>query len=346
MNDFLLSFFDEHQPRRIRVIENTLKNRRTVSTLFWAKQYGILKWTGAERSLERKQVENSIAELVKANLIQRNPDGQVLLTTLGVLRQEELAGEQYQPHFFDWYWLANTRRIEQRLLLGIQVASELSYHNRYYAPVVNEYHEQQIVKRWVLSWRRNIINDLVQELKLFGDSLESADERLANYFFYSLIGHRITGKNAMQLSEQLELPGYQLPVIKQDALLAIAAFANSYQGVLNRLLVDLLAKSPLSQSANQTLLLYQQGISISQIAKKRRIKANTVREHLLEAAIVHPDSIDWERSLPVSIRSQLAKHYQGKMKDWQFDPEIVPGGPAAFYYFRLYQLYEERLNDK
>ena len=82
MNDFLLSFFDEHQPRRIRVIENTLKNRRTVSTLFWAKQYGILKWTGAERSLERKQVENSIAELVKANLIQRNPDGQVLLTPL------------------------------------------------------------------------------------------------------------------------------------------------------------------------------------------------------------------------------------------------------------------------
>ena len=81
MNNFLLSFFDERQPRRIRVIENTLRNRRTVSTLFWAKQYGILKWTGATRSLERQQVENSIEELVKANLIQRDPAGQVLLTT-------------------------------------------------------------------------------------------------------------------------------------------------------------------------------------------------------------------------------------------------------------------------
>ena len=106
MNNFLLSFFDERQPRRIRVIENTLRNRRTVSTLFWAKQYGILKWTGATRSLERQQVENSIEELVKANLIQRDPAGQVLLTTLGVLRQEELASRQYQPHFFDWYWLS------------------------------------------------------------------------------------------------------------------------------------------------------------------------------------------------------------------------------------------------
>ncbi|WP_431815364.1 helix-turn-helix domain-containing protein [Limosilactobacillus portuensis] len=345
MNNFLLSFFDERQPRRIRVIENTLRNRRTVSTLFWAKQYGILKWTGATRSLERQQVENSIEELVKANLIQRDPAGQVLLTTLGVLRQEELASGQYQPHFFDWYWLANTRRIEQRLLLGIQVASEASYHNRYYAPVVNEYHEQQIVKQWLLSWHGNIIGDLVRELELFGDSLESADERLANYFFYSLIGHQITGKNDMQFSRQLELPGYQLPTIKQDALLAIAAFANSYHGVLNRLLADLLANSPLSQSANQTLLLYQQGMSISQIAQKRGIKANTVREHLLEAAIVYPESIDWDRALPVSIRTQLAERYQGKIVDWQFDPEIVPGGPAAFYYFRLYQLYEERVND-
>ncbi|MCR5524335.1 MAG: helix-turn-helix domain-containing protein [Lactobacillus sp.] len=345
MNNFLLNFFDEHQPRRIRVIENTLKSRRTVSTLFWAKQYGILNWTGADRSLERKQVENAIEELIKANLIQRDLDGQVLLTTLGVLRQEELAGEQYQPHFYDWYWLANTQRIEQRLLLAIQVVSELSYHNRYYAPIVNEYREQQIVKQWLLSWRGNIISDLIQELELFGDSLESADERLAKYFFYSLIGHGITGKNDMQLSEQLELPGYQLPIIKQDALLAIAAFANSYHGVLNCLLTDLLAKSPLSQSANQTLLLYQQGISISQIAQKRKIKTNTVREHLLEAAIVYPESIDWDRALPVSVRNQLAEHYQGKIEDWQFDPEIVPGGPAAFYHFRLYQLYEERVND-
>ena len=111
------------------------------------------------------------------------------------------------------------------------------------------------------------------------------------------------------------------------------------------MLADLLANSPLSQSANQTLLLYQQGMSISQIAQKRGIKANTVREHLLEAAIVYPESIDWDRALPVSIRTQLAERYQGKIVDWQFDPEIVPGGPAAFYYFRLYQLYEERVND-
>lgn len=346
MNDFLLSFFDEHQPRRIRVIENTLKNRRTVSTLFWAKQYGILKWTGACRSLDREQFERSIKELVREKLIQLDPNGQAILTTLGVLRQEELATDQYCPQFFDWYWLVNTQRLEQRLLLGIQVASELSYHNRYYAPVVNEYREQQIIKRWLFSWHGNIINELVRELELFGDSLESADERLANYFFYSLIGHQIAGQNALQLGKQLALPNDQLLVIKQDALLAIAAFANGYQGVLHRLLVDLLAKNPLNQSASQTISLYQQGLTISQIAQKRRIKANTVREHLLEAAIVYPESINGEQLLPTSVRKQLANHYQGESEKWQFDPAIVPGGPAAFYYFRLYQLSQEKINDK
>lgn len=345
MNDFLLGFFDEHQPRRVRVIENTLKNRRTVSTLFWAKQYGLLRWTGADRALSRQQFEHSIKELVDAHLIQLASDGRALLTTAGVLRQEELLTENYQPCFFDWYWLANTRRVEQRLLLGIQVVSELAYHNRYYAPVVNEYYEQQLVKRWLLNWRGNIIADLWKELELFGNSLESADKRLANYFFYSLVGHHINGNSPVQLSAQLALPGGQMLVIKQDALLAVAAFANSYHGALNSLLADLISTNPLSHSASQTLMLFQQGFTIRQIAQKRKLKANTIREHLLEAAIVDPDSIDWEELLPADVRTELAIHYQGKAIDWQFDPEIVPGGPAAFYYFRLYQLYRGEAND-
>lgn len=341
--DNLLRFFNEHQPRRIRVIENTLKNRRTVSTLFWAKQYGLLNWTGAYRSLERKEFDHSIKRLVKDNLIRLDSAGQALLTTSGVLKQEELVDEEYQPYFFDWYWLANTRRIEQRLLLGIQVVSELTYHNRYYAPLTNEYHEQQVVKHWLFNWRGNIAKQLFKELELFGNSLESVDERLVNYFFYSLIGHQITGKNELQFCQQLPIPKGQLPIIKQDALLAIAAFANSYQGALSRLLEELLAPSPLSYSGNQTLLLYQRGYSITQIAKRRKIKENTVREHLLETAIVYPEAIDWERLLPETIRLQLTKQYHGPIDKWRFNPETVPGGPAAFYYFRLFQLYQERV---
>ncbi|MCI1975026.1 MAG: helix-turn-helix domain-containing protein [Limosilactobacillus sp.] len=344
--NYLLRFFDEHQPRRIRVIENTLRNRRTVSTLFWAKQYGILGWTGADRSLNREKFDQLLENLVQDNLIKIDSDGQAVLTTPGILKQEELKSEEYQPQFLDWYWLANTNRVERRLLLGVQVVSELTYHNRHYAPLTNEYQELQLVKRWLFNCRQNIIKQLTDELKIFGSSLANADERLANYFFYSLIGHQTAGENILQLSKQLGISTDQMPVVKQDALLAVAAFANSYRGgALNQLLADLLTETPLSYSANQTLMLYQRGQTIEQIAKRRRIKANTVREHLLETAIVYPTAINWDQLLPGEIRQQLAKHYQGDVSKWQFKPEIVPGDQAAFYYFRLYQLYREKQDD-
>lgn len=344
--NYLLRFFDEHQPRRVRVIENTLKNRRTVSTLFWASQYGLLNWTGSMRSLERQQFDQMVKELLQDKLIQLDEDGQARLTSSGVLKQEELKDEEYQPKFFDWYWLANTKLVEERLLLGIQVASELAYHNRFYAPVTNDYQNQKTVKAWALGWNGDLVKQLTRELDLFGNSVAGEDERLANYFFYSLIGHHLNGMTDQEFSSALSLPLSEIPILKHDALLAITAFANSYHGALNRLLADLVSPSPLAYSSYETLLLYERGESISQIAKRRRIKENTVREHLLEVAIVWPEKVNWDNLLPREVREQLAEAYQGEIENWHFDSAKVPGGASAFFYFRLFQIYQERNNVK
>ena len=65
----LLRFFSYHQPRRIRVIENTLRSRRTVATLFWARQYGILEWLGADRTMNRQEYDQLINQLVANKLL-------------------------------------------------------------------------------------------------------------------------------------------------------------------------------------------------------------------------------------------------------------------------------------
>ena len=57
MNSYILRFFSYHQPRRIRVIENLLTNRLTVSNLFWGQQYGLLQWLGADRQLQRSEYD-------------------------------------------------------------------------------------------------------------------------------------------------------------------------------------------------------------------------------------------------------------------------------------------------
>lgn len=345
MNE-LLRFFSEKQPRRIRVIENTLKSRRTVSTLFWAKQYGILTWTGAFRKLEREQFDRSLDELLQNGLIRIDEKEQALLTTAGVLEQEEMIDHSYQPSFFEWYWLANTNQIESRLYFAIQVISELAYHNRYYAPLTNDYREQQFIKNWLHTYPGDLIKEMIKELEILGDSLASVDQRLANYFFYSLIGYHEAGMTVTDFKRLFSLDDFDVQVLKHDALLAVTAFSRSYHGALSQLLENLIASSPLSLSSQRTTDLYRQGRSISEIARYRRLRESTVREHLLESAIISPKLLDWQRLLPTEVRQHLANYYQGDSSSWRFDAEHVPGGDAAFFYYRLFQIYQqEQEND-
>ncbi|MFQ6726027.1 hypothetical protein [Limosilactobacillus reuteri] len=79
----LLRFFSYHQPRRIRVIENTLRSRRTVATLFWARQYGILEWLGADRTLNRQEYDQLINQLVADKLLVIDDQSQAILTEEG-----------------------------------------------------------------------------------------------------------------------------------------------------------------------------------------------------------------------------------------------------------------------
>lgn len=56
MNNYLFMLFTE-QPRRYRVIENTIRNKRTQATLFWALNYQILNWLGSADHMTRNEFD-------------------------------------------------------------------------------------------------------------------------------------------------------------------------------------------------------------------------------------------------------------------------------------------------
>lgn len=335
MSDFL-RFFSYHQPRRIRVIENTLRSQRTVATLFWAKQYDLLEWWGAGRFLTRHRYDHEINQLVSANLLTLDDQGQATLTPAGVSQLQAEAANQYEPSFYAWYWLANTHRVLQRLLLGVQVVSEYSYHQTKYIPLAIRYSEMMAVKQWFRQhYQQNIVKAVFDDLERFGSALVSEDQRLADDLFNLLIGHQQAGWTEEQARAAFNLSQINLQFMRHDEILAISAYVHSFPGPLQDLLLPLLNNSPLSRSAASTFDLYQRGQTISQIASQRRLKENTIREHLLEAAILIPDQLNWEELLPYEKREKLAKSYQGNPSSWRFDAQI-----ASFFEYRLFQLFQ------
>ncbi|WP_076461804.1 helix-turn-helix domain-containing protein [Limosilactobacillus caccae] len=344
MTESMLRFFSYQQPRRIRVVENVLKSRRTVANLFWAQQYGILPWLGANRRLSRADYDHAIASLVEQELLRVDEEKQALLTEKGVAVLENKRPQLYEPSFYAWFWLANTSRLMERLLLAVQVVSEYSYHQRKYVPLQLPYSEMQAVKQWFRqNYSPTVVKHFYDDLHRFSAAIASEDEKLAVDFVNMLVGHGTAGWTLEQAGQYLQMPLTEVGFLRHDEMLALAAYAAKLTGPLQQLLGPLLNTSPLTHSAQLSLGSYQRGFTIGQIAKQRRLKENTVREHLLEAAIMTPDQLKWEQLLPAQLRDQLSQQYKGAATGWHYQ------GPAndnqGFFEFRLYQIYQGGKHD-
>lgn len=59
----LLRLLSEQQDRRLRVIENLLRGRRTVSTLYWGLRYDLLPLLNLAKPLDRGALDTPAHQL-------------------------------------------------------------------------------------------------------------------------------------------------------------------------------------------------------------------------------------------------------------------------------------------
>lgn len=336
MDRYLLTMFDS-QPRRFRVIENTVRNKRTQANLFWGLNYQILNWLGSAPELTRSDF-NRWLQNQQTNGFMRVEDNVAWLTRRGLQVKQQVLANYYQPRFDQWAWLVNPHRYAERFLLAVQAVSELSFHNRHYIPLNISVTEMTTVRNWLS--RPHVIETVHQELHQLGQKLSQADERLAILFANQLIGHNDHGWTLDQAQAHFHLQFEEIQVMNRDVWLAIARLLADHQhNGLGALMADMIAHAPISDSAYRTLVDFQRGYSPDQIAHFRRLKLSTVREHLLEAAIIIPDSLDWSRLLSTEDERKIHSHYSGPVQQWQFErPDEDPLG--AFFQFRLCQIKE------
>ncbi|BAP85685.1 hypothetical protein LOOC260_111460 [Paucilactobacillus hokkaidonensis JCM 18461] len=332
--DYLIMFLSAKQPRRLRVIENILHNKRTVTTLFWGMRYHILPWLGSNKQLTRINFDAAIDKLVGAGLANVSQN-QVLLTNTGKQAQLDFERSHYQPQFLQFYLLGDLTKIERRVLLAGQVLSEYSYHNKKYAPLSFDEGELLAVKRWFQQQDKQVVaTEFKHELQSF---LETLPVQQANFWTMQLVGHQTAGWSAEQAAEQLALSAMDADMMRRDLWAALTGFINERPGMLHELIRPLITTSPLSHSTQVTYDLYKQHRSISQISQYRHLKESTIREHLLEVAIFMPAQFSFETVLPAETMQQFSQQYVGDIDHWQFKVADKDDG-QAFFYFRLFQI--------
>lgn len=334
MDTYLITLLSDQQPRRMRVIENILTNRHTVTTLFWGLRYGILNWLGSDRQLVRADFDGQLRQMQDDGLLQL--DNQfILLTSQGKAVQAQFLSRHYQPRFTSDYLNYQVNAAWPRLMFASQVISEFSYENAKYAPISFEDHELRYVKRWFAANKSAaIIQDFKDELTGF---LGTLSETEATFMTELLVGHDSPGLSIDQLTGQLKLPSIDGEIMANDLIVGLMQYADQQTTLLKQLFADLHLESPMSHSGYVTYQLFVANHSIAQIEQQRFLKLSTVREHLLEAAIFDGPQFPYQRLLTAEQLADFDAQYAGNIDDWQVQ-NVSGDKNLDFFNFRLFQI--------
>jgi uncharacterized protein YpbB len=331
----LLYFFSLNQPRRQNVIRQVLTNKRTVSNLFWGLSYQMLDWLGVAPKLDKKAFNQQIGELEKNLWLTRNSANELLLTPIGKECLQKFLHDHYWRHHPELIQKFKIAQWQEMLMLVIQAFSEMSYHNRHYYVAAVSPQIQYWFKSWLKRYDRNKLQ--IQLPELLFNFLQAKKPLEANIFISFFSGHQTAGKTFQQLVEQTGWTDRELKIFQQDSFLEFAVFLKKKGQAWSQLVRMFEKSSRLSNSSQASYQLFLAGTAIERIAHKRYLKINTIKEHLLEAAIFEA-GFPFEQLITPETAEFLAQNFKFFPTKWDF--QIAQKAGIEFFIFRLGQIYE------
>lgn len=335
----LIHLLSDQQPRRLRVIENLLRGRRTVSTLYWGQRYGLLYLLDLDKALDRGGLDVVARQVVAQKWATWVADEQPVLQLTAAGVRAQVAHPTYQPVTWERWSQVDLNAARQRLLLAIQVVSEYVHQTKRYYPLATDLPTRQAVRSWFYRMRRpELASTMLQALQ---NSLEQLPEPVAAVTTAGLTGFHQPGLTTQQLAGDLDQTAWEVYLMHVDAVVTIAAAARQPDHPLNGLLATTWT-SPVTRSAQATLAAVTAGSSLDQVAHQRKIKPSTAREHLLEAAIMLPlTAIPYQRLIPPADRTALLAALPVDLNAWEYtalSPELQHR--YDFFTFRLLAIWE------
>lgn len=327
----------DQQDRRIRVIENLLRGKKTVSTLYWGQRYQLLPLLNLAKHLTREELDVAVAAVVHNGWATVDDDQKTLrLTAVGV--SQLAAVPYYRPVTVTQWPNLDLAAARQRLLLAIQVTSQYAHSTSRYYPLATNQPTRQAVRQW---FHRTKSPQLAAAMRdALTQSLQQLPQQTAEVVVDQLTGVDQPGLTLTQLATQTKETVWEIRLRQLDGVTQIASDARQPRHPLHDLLAPMW-RLPVARSAQETLAAVESSGDLQRIADQRQVKLSTVREHLLEAAIMLPlADFPYEVVLPATIRTAFSAVLTGDVDTWQYTalPESLQA-QYDFFYFRLYAIW-------
>lgn len=274
--------------RTIYSTYHLLCGKKSSQTIQDAHLFQLTQYFNTFNSLSRQQFSEIIAELESGNLILQGNNDVYKLTKSGIVLVKSGQKKYSFLKYLNGWKFQQTEIFWQRLSLLVQVVSHLTRNEIRYVPVQSNKDVQHWLKRFI------------QESNLRREELGVAlYKELSNCFLGlnefdpSILVIRLTGYNyigltekqaAEALNEEPSFYHYQFISLMHAVMNTVLGHKTSYP-ILTCMIRDLQNDVPLTDSTRRTYELLKRGYSIDEISRIRKLKHNTIQDHIVELSL-------------------------------------------------------------
>lgn len=299
------------QERSVFSIYYLITGSKNIQTKQDAQLFSNQAFYGIYKGLTKSAFDAKIKELIHHGFLRAMHDEKerkVVISTKKGKDWLEKHQDKLSIHSFEGMaYEGKAPLFYSRLLLLIQTLSNIRENNFTFIPVITNKDAERFVRtsyRKIKGNEMKFIQELYDELEYV---LKGVSEEEASIFVDRLSGFHYYGKSVDQLGVDYDKDLHDVRLIIIGVVhhfLSLIELDKGTLPILSKLIKDLEKPLNLTASAEKTYKLFKKGISSEQIARIRRLKINTIYDHLTEIAL-HDEDFPFEQFVPEKAAKEI-----------------------------------------
>lgn len=274
--------------RSVSAIYHLLKGKKSSQTIQDGKLFNLSHMFALFPMVSRLQINDSCKQLLQEELIVKLSDQHYMLTEKGmILLEKSLYNRPIPTELNGWKYAEASRVFWRRFSLLVQVLSNFVYKNQQYIPLTKNQEDLQWVKMFLKQThisKANLTEMVYKELK---DILKNRSKKDASIFIQRLTSSKKIGQTFEQIAKKHNEDPIYVYLLFWNVIHSI--FQRTVKGndffLLYEVIKDKLTQDSLTASTSATRSYLLQGKGISEIAAIRRLKENTIEDHIVEITL-------------------------------------------------------------
>lgn len=281
--------------RSISATYYLLQGKPSIQTIQDGQIYQLNQYFGLYKQLAKDRFFQIIQHLLERRLLEKqNGENYFHITKLG---ENFIEQHRIRPNYLQGDKYRNIDQLFfQRILLLVQVFTNSKMNHMKFLPIIENRDVERWVKIFYQKWKQRSAHVLKTLHDEFINILSPLDDIYAEIFVDQLTGYQRIGLTVEQIAHRYKMSvesAYLLHVNTLHYMLQTIETDKKDYPLLHTVCKDLLQQSSLTKSTKLTKRLLDIGYSLHEVATKRRLRLNTIYDHVVEIALK-------ERNFPIS----------------------------------------------